>query len=256
MLDFVAVAIAPSSDVDRCYVNHRLLCPQSILPIDGRLHVEAVRGFRTGNVALAAANNDVDTEALRNGASTLPGRLDLLCYEPGDALVPPGPRAPAERTTRSAGVDVPETGYALAMRLLMHGRRRGTIWLRRGDGATATPPLGDTPAGPAPGVQLLYRLVKYLPRGTCEAIRSGGLLFTGDALAVEYEAIAYAPTVSEVSSSGAYRGATAQVIHFGGDDSFEEGDELEIWLGNRTGGGEAASPDTDWWVTATAGGEI
>lgn len=245
-----ALSIAPSSVVDRCLVGGQLLTPRSIVPVTGARELTAVRGWRHGDVTLTgvAANAETSPTAYLNEQPTLAGALHLLAYECGDTVAACGERAAVETVTRTAQGAIPSGAgnYALALRMLVHGRKRGTVMLRRGDGA-----VGD----PSPKCRMVVRLIKYWPRHYCAGLRQGAYDgWDGHEMVAEQVADLYPANVSAVFTAN---GALAQVVHWGGEDSWEEADELEVWLGEHNGDPEEA-PDTatDWWLIATASGEV
>lgn len=240
-----ALAIAPGSLVDRCRVGGRLLTPGVAIPLEGSRTIEAVRGWRTGIVTPTdtAANSDTPAVALTADGPALPDSLELIGYECGE-MPAVGARASHEVFTRTAGVAVPTSGYALALRQNVQGRRGGTIWLRRGDGAAS----GD----PSIFVRALVRLVRYYPRTVCEQVRAGALTgWDATCMSVEQLDAVYTPAAGDASME-----AGARVVHWGGQDSWEEADELEVWLGEASASDAEADPNSDWWLLATAHGEI
>jgi hypothetical protein len=114
--NYVAVGIAPWSDVDLVLVGPNLLGPCALAPFADS--VSAVRGFRVGDGGINAGE-----------AST----LALILYERCDLLAPPGPRASSFRTNI---VTLDNSGEQLALRLPYSGRKQAHVRVMRRQGGT------------------------------------------------------------------------------------------------------------------------
>lgn len=162
----VAIAIAPDSDVDCCLVNGRLLGVGSLLPVSAGDQITPFHGFRTG--LSPALRGDPDTESLYIG------KLTLLLYEPCDQMHAPGKRAPAIKEAsvepkffQNNTIASPSDVYGLAMRHIVHGRKRGAIALRLGRNTGQTNP------------KFIVRFMRYHNREKCMQILGGGSAYLG-----------------------------------------------------------------------------
>jgi hypothetical protein len=114
---FVAMAIASSSEVDLAFVNGHTLQPMALVPYGPS--VFAVRN---------AYSNPLEGIVQAADGVRNPGeKLVLQLYEPGDLIVPPGPRAPY--LTGGAINNAPTTaGTAqLLSRIPFSGREQCTV---------------------------------------------------------------------------------------------------------------------------------
>lgn len=228
--NFRAVAIASSSLVDVCKVGQNVLGVGSVIPIRGGETLTPVRGFRTGTIGGAAVNQECST-------------LVLACYEPDDAIVPLGPRAPAYVSRRLTST----VAAQLAFRIPMAGRRQATVWWK----AVSPGAAGD---------QLMtIRRVRYLPLDFCKANLTAqpyeeqdltGFSFFGGAGAYPSATVVGGGELV-FTGSPVYLGNQMDMqtaADFGIPADGRNGhDEIEVWLSGAAG--------TDMIVEAEARGE-
>lgn len=209
--NYVAIGIAPGSEVDCCLVGNMLLGPMSLVPFHRDL--KTVKGLRM------RPNNAQPKDTDQVG-----GTLALLLYEACDALMPPGPRAPGIADGRIVSGQLGTTANTATtlFRIGFAGRRQGMFFISR---------VGNTA-----DLNIIIRGIKY-PQA----------LLTRD---VQIDAQIYSPYMDEVTDSlWAGTGARPQsssildlgqtianpllgrTIQVGGVDNQEAYDELEclVW---------------------------
>lgn len=240
----VALGIAPSSDIDTVLVNGRELGPKAIMPYTRNATLAPVRGWRTGGLTIARAKPVPDV--FSNNEPGLAASLDLIVYECGDALVPPGPRAPQIVDTRVSGAEVQNAGNTLALRQICHGRRHGSIYVRRGNGASSA-------------VTISLRLVQYFAPDVCKVMKEKFIdgVHQSDHVPYIWEAqagqsLADAAQLGTISNNA---DVLACVYHWGGEDSLECPDEVEVYLGFDTDS-TTNLLESDWWVRSQVDGEL
>ncbi len=201
--NFVAAAIAASSEVDICSINGRRLGPMSIVPITDGCEVKAIRGYRTGSAALGAiAQTPVGTT------------LELQLYEACDIFVPPGPRAPLIASTRLTAIGATVGAATLALRLSVSGRSKACVRVSR-DNASAL------------DANVVIRGISYLTREQL-AKDTGG---TADQSMIDEVADTLGTSTSVLNAADRVGGT----FYIGGDgDNREWFDELEVWVYGTT----------------------
>lgn len=189
--DFIGFAIGPESTVDRLKVNGVQLGLGAVLPmrVSTKARLEPTRGRPGG--PFAARGGDIN------------GRLQLLCYECGDQLLLPGPRAPYV----AGDIRDLSNAYVRVLRVPFAGRRYGrlTFW---------TENTTDQP------VEWIAEGVIYHPRGIDESVT-----VTGETPGrVQLDAQTMTPVA--LTSDG---GTRQRAYYLGGTDSAEALDEVWIW---------------------------
>jgi len=189
--DFVACGIAASSDVDVCRVGSHMLGTRSLVQLRGGETIEAVRGFRTGELQA------VD-------AATIRGALVLMCFERCDVPFCPGPRAPSIESKIVIGGTDDYNITRLTIRLPFSGRTQAVFTLNHEGGS----PMTATVRG-----------VKYASR---ELIKK--IAIEADPVYSEVvEALTF-PAGLDGKNVG------AQFYIGGTGDNQEAFDELELWI--------------------------
>lgn len=230
---FVAVGIAPGSLVDICSVGGYRLGPMSLVPWAHSL--TALRGLRTrpsdGGSGTAFPQDQLDL-------------LQLVGYEKCDALVPPGPRAPATvaGSILNGQLQTTAPNANLLLRLPFMGRRMAAFHISRRQ-LTAD-------------LNIVIRGVRYVPRE----------IYAGGAGATVYQSMydevvdtlwagtgaRPLSTVGEIVLNDTQYGtnvALGRTIYVGGVDNQEVYDELELYV---YGASDAGS---DVFATGEAFGE-
>lgn len=192
---FVAVGIAPSSEIDICKVGTNVLGPMQLVPFS--TGVEAIRGERLNML------NDGATLA---SSAPLGATLALWLFKQGEPLVVPGPRAPRLYTSNmfTMAVAAPSTGTLPNLRVPFSGRKQAAVSAFAFDAA-------------APAVSLLIRGLNYGARFDFPVTGIGP--FRDDA-----------PVVAFAGSAGGITGGGVIRYVGGGGDLQEAFDELEIYL--------------------------
>lgn len=205
---FVAVGIAPASEVDICRVGALTLSPCSLVPFN--TNIKPMRGFRTGIDSLTTdpyvSNNDM---------------LVLVLYEACDFVVPPGPRAPVLREAIIRISDGYATAPRLALRLPFAGRTQAVVAVRRENGSVT-------------GVTATVRGVRYLTPAQYNAKILVANPPNDDQepfFAEQVETIVYTTsTVDQVGGPNTNQ-TVGGVFYIGGNgDNQEAFDELEVWI--------------------------
>ncbi len=214
--DYIGFAIGPDSLVDLVKLNGFLVAPGRILPlkVKGAPTVEAVRGRRTG----ALAGTDVNV------------RCQILAYECGDTLLPPGERAPLIRSHLADYAAV--ANYTRALRLPFAGRRCAQFAIEQ---------IGTV----GQAVDYIIQGVKYFAKDLVDSAIDGNAI-------LQYEPHIAEQVIGTVTNLPATANADAlsTIGYVGGVDSEENFDELELWL-RRDG----SSGNADIIVHAEAWGE-
>jgi len=214
--DYIGFAIGPDSLVDQVRLNGFLLAPGRILPlkVKGAPTVEAVRGRRTG----ALAGTDINI------------RCQVLAYECGDVLLPPGDRPPLIRSHLADYAA--EASYIRALRLPFAGRRVAQFAIEQ---------IGTV----GQSVDFIVQGVKYFAKELVDSAIDGEII-------LQYEPHIAEQIVGTVTNAAATANSDplSTIGYVGGVDSEENFDELELWL-KRDG----SSGNADIIVHAEAWGE-
>lgn len=191
---FVAVGIAPSSDVDLCLVGNHRLGPGMLVPYSTT--VSAIRGYRTPT-----------------SLDPVGGALALQLYERCDVIVPPGPRGAYHASAFGNAFGVNVATAERVLRVPFQGRRQAVIAVKRADGDT-----GDA--------EIHVRGVRYLSRERIAAAPTQQPYFEVVATETLFDGGGAIPT----SGLGGGSVATGQLFLVGGDAVPVGADELEVWI--------------------------
>lgn len=203
--DYVAVGIAPSSEVDVCIVGDRYtLSPGSLVPCKGGTKLTAVRGYRT-----IPSGGTIPYDPIG-------GTLDLLLYQSCDLLSPPGPRA---RLLVGNLIDYTAPNAALLLRVPFSGRKHAVVSVKREFDTTTD-------------LNITVRGIRYRPR---EVLRR----FSKAVYESEQSFMEVAQTETYFNGAGSLPESTldgdtyqlGRVFYVGGGGDNQEGfDELEVWV--------------------------
>lgn len=198
--DYIGWAIGPDSTVDLVRIDGVLLGPGRVLPCTARKPiVEAVRGVHTGG------GMDVHQPC---------GRAQLIAYECGDVLVPPGPRPPfvlpSSVVVMAAAPTDPASRY-IAASIPFSGRKMAMFCIRIDNPGALT-------------YTAYVRGFKYQTRARALA----------DIFREPHEAVV--GTTVLATNFDAFTGiALSNVFYVGGTDSAELYDELQLEIGATAG---------------------
>lgn len=125
---FIGVGIHPSSLVDQVDIDNVRLGPKSIVPLNPT-QTANVQRVRWPIVDDATIGTPGAGDAPGDGDALFGQKLVLQCYEPCDALVPPGPRTPYYRDISIAAASLGTTGAAANIALTIPFWGRTTMCL-------------------------------------------------------------------------------------------------------------------------------
>jgi len=189
--DFVACGIASSSDVDVLRVGGQMLGTRSLVQLRGGDTLEAVRGFRTGELQA------VDAKTIR-------GALVLMCFERCDVPFCPGPRAPAIESAIVIGGTDDYNVARLVLRLPFAGRAQAVFILNH-EGSSA--------------MTATVRGVRYASRAQIQKI------------AIEADPVYSQTVEALTFPAGLDGKPVGAQFYVGGmGDNQESFDELELWI--------------------------
>ncbi len=193
-----AFAIHPESLVDTVIVDGQRLGPGSLVYTGGQPRLELVRGVTTGGLTTPAVGGEVNN------------RLTLIAWTQCEQPTPPGPRAPFIDGTKfdASAASLPVGAWKRAMRLPFYGRRHGTFLLTCSGGT----------------FNVRVRGVKYLPRRL--SMSQDPFILSVEPLSDETATVVYNGGVA-LPTNGDPAGLT---LHFGGTDSAEVYDEVQLWI--------------------------
>lgn len=196
--NFVAFAIAPSSEVDLVDVAGHRLSPETIV----------LAGPSVSAVREPYANPLEGIIAAADGVLFPGEKLVLQCYEPGDVLIPPGPRSPY--ITGGFVQNAPTTAAtaALLCRIPFSSRKQLSLWIAADAGA-------DT--------NVVFRGVRYAVTG----VQSVALFAEETAQDDAWSGAAAMPTTAIGSGLGMSRS-----WNIGGEGSEVSYDEIQVYAWN------------------------